>query len=143
VVGTIARTLGGPKEGVEDVSQDVFYRLIKFCDFSAFPNGQAFLGYLHAICRNVARDFARKSGGEEASSVGLDEIPSKGEEQRLSDERLHLRKIFSALDPEELLLAEFLLKGYTLKEIAHLTEQTYGGLAVRIHRLKARLRDFG
>jgi RNA polymerase sigma factor (sigma-70 family) len=127
---------------VEDVAQDVFYRLVKFCDFSAFPNGDAFLGYLHAICKNVARDFSRKRpSAAQSDNTGLDEIASPGQEQRLSDEILRLRKIFSGLDRAELVLAEYLLKGHTLKEIAHLTDQTYGGLAVRVHRLRARLRD--
>lgn len=144
VVGTIARALGGAREGLDDISQDVFYRLVKSCDFNAFPNEDAFLGYLHAICTNVARDSLRKRSISQVSgNSNIDNLPSPNEHHRLSDERLRLRKIFAELDSVELRLAEFLLQGYTLKEIAHLTDQTYGGLAVRIHRLRAKLRNLG
>lgn len=142
VIGTVFRTLGGNRDAAEDVAQEVFLRLVKFCDFSAFPNAPAFLGYLHAITRNVARDSVRKQESHQPIE-GVESHLSSGHEQAKLDAHLMLRKIFAELDPEELALAEYLLKGYTLKEISQLMHQTYGSLAVRFHRLRARLRQVG
>jgi RNA polymerase sigma factor (sigma-70 family) len=135
------RTLHGARDSAEDVSQDVFLRLVRSCDFSAFPNSRAFLGYLHAVCKNAARDLNRRKNTTQESPGDLDRIPSPRKEQLQADARLRLEKVFSGLEPDDLLLAEYLLEGYTLNEIAALTNGKYGALAVRIHRLRARLRE--
>jgi RNA polymerase sigma factor (sigma-70 family) len=141
VVGTIFRSLHRSRDNVEDVSQDVFYRLVKSCDFSAFPNSRAFLGYLHAVCKNAARDLNRKRSTTPESHGDVDQVASSGQEQLQAEARLRLERIFSDLERDDLLLVEYLLEGYTLDEIATLTNGKYGALAVRIHRLKARLRE--
>lgn len=144
VVATIYRTFGGERSGVEDVAQEVFYKLVKFCNFSAFNSPEAFLGFVHAVCKNVARDELRKrwSAGK---SVQIDDVSISSEawDHDYMDKNLVLEKVFSELDPEDLTLAMYLLKGYTLKEIAARTKQSYGGLAVRFHRLRAKLRGSG
>jgi RNA polymerase sigma factor (sigma-70 family) len=139
VVGTVFKTLGGPPEGVEDVSQEVFYRLVRFCDFKAFPNADAFLGYLHAICQNAARDFYRKQPPK-SEVRDFNHIASVGPDQSELDVHLTFGKMFSELDPDDLALTRHLLNGHTLKEIAQMTNEKYGSLAVRIFRLRAKLR---
>lgn len=141
VVATIFRAQNGRSENIEDIAQDVFIRLIRFGDFSAFATPAAFLGYLHAICQNASRDFLRKKKTLTVESDILERLPSHHVDQGSVDSELTLKKVFSDLSDEELELAKYLLNGYTLKEIARLTRQTYGSLAVRFHRLRTRLRS--
>jgi len=139
VISTILRTMGGYSPGLEDVAQDVFLRLVKFCDFSAFPSSAAFLGYLHAICRNAARDFVRINRPN-APEIAEVDLPAPAANQGSVDSRLTLEHAFKDMTEEEAKLANYLLEGYTLKEIADRTKETYGALAVRFHRLRLRLR---
>ena len=140
VVATIFRALGGQTQNIEDTAQEVFIRLIRFCDFNAFANSAAFLGYLHAICQNVSRDLLRIKPPIAVEDDFLERLPSPRSDQSSVDSRLTLKKVFGDLSDDELDLAKHLLNGYTLKEIAKLTRQPYGTLAVRFHRLRSRLK---
>jgi RNA polymerase sigma factor (sigma-70 family) len=144
VVATIYRTFGGDRRGVEDLAQEVFFRLVKFCDFSAFPSPEAFLGFVHAVCKNVARDELRKRGtGEKYVNIDDTSIAKEPSEHDYVDRDIVLEKVFSGLDSEDRSLASYLLQGYTLSEVAERTKQSYGGLAVRFHRLRAKLKETG
>jgi RNA polymerase sigma factor (sigma-70 family) len=139
VTATLFRALGGRTADTYDLAQEFFIKLVRFCEFGAFPSAQAFLGYIHAICLNLARDFQRRR--ELPSDPDrLESVASGAAEHEQVDARLTLSKVFKELDSEDFALTEYLLKGYNLKEISQITKQTYGSLAVRMHRLKAKLK---
>jgi RNA polymerase sigma factor (sigma-70 family) len=143
VIAIVYRHVGARRDRAEDVAQEVFMKLVKFCDFGAFPNAPAFLGYLNAIARNAARDSFRRlldeEGAEDISRA--ENVPTREPEQNRAEANLLLGKIFADLDLEEREMVKYLLEGYTLKEISQFMHQTYGALAVRFHRLRTRLKS--
>jgi RNA polymerase sigma factor (sigma-70 family) len=143
------RTLRGQVELAKDVTQEAFQRLIKYCDFQELQNPDAFLPYFRAVCRNVARDALTRLAPELAAHVPLEELdtasprlekPATPEELARAEQLKH--ELLATLDPEEQQLFRLLIEGYTLPEVSDRLNLSYANAAVRLHRLRIRLRNY-
>jgi len=146
VVSTTYRALGGLKDRADDAAQEVFYRLLNYGDFSRARAADEFLGYLNVICDNVAADFLRELAGV---TIPLDEdledeqqghlSPANPEQLAISEDLL--RKLHGSLDGEEQQLLALVQDGYKDAEIAEHFGWSYGKAAIRVHRLRAKVRN--
>jgi RNA polymerase sigma factor (sigma-70 family) len=147
VVSTTYRALGGLKDRADDAAQEVFYRLVNYGDFSRARSADEFLGYLNAICDNVAADFLRELA---EATVPLDEDLTDEQQEHLSPatpEQLAiskdlLRKLQASLDTDEQRLLGLIQEGYKDAEIARHFGWSYGKAAIRVHRLRIKVRKF-
>ncbi len=142
VVSWNFRFLGGSREAAEDVSQEVFLRLLKYCSFGRLRRPNAFLAYLRTVCQNVSRDYLnelrrRKEGVLEQSvqlrGSGLPRIADR----EITDTYY---RVLNGLNETDRELIELAVLGYTLEEIAEATGLTYSNAAVRIHRIRKKIR---
>ena len=147
VVSTTYRALGGLKDRADDAAQEVFYRLVNYGDFSRDRSADEFLGYLNAICENVAADFLNELA---EMTVPLDEnsedeqqehlSPANPEQLAISEDLLH--KLEGSLNTEEQQLLTLIRDGYKDAEIATHFRWSYAKAAIRVHRLRAKVRKF-
>jgi RNA polymerase sigma factor (sigma-70 family) len=147
VMSITYRALGGLRDRAEDASQEVFFRLARYTDFSRVRAADEFLGYVNVVCENVAADFLKQLVN---SAETLDDNPDERQQESLAPanpEQLAisqdlLRSFKSSLNPEEQQLLDLVLEGYTDSEIAARFEWTYTNTGVRVYRLRAKIRKF-
>jgi RNA polymerase sigma-70 factor (ECF subfamily) len=147
VFAVVYRRLHGAKALAEEASQEVFLRLVRACPFKRLRDPDAFRGYVWRVADNVARTYARRVLARHAAEV----TPPEAEvgaadvqhfdrvEEELGAEEL-LRQVMGAIESRDRELLRLVLEGHSLSEIAKATGLTYGNAAVRLHRLRRRLR---
>jgi RNA polymerase sigma-70 factor (ECF subfamily) len=140
----LARGMLRDSETARDVTQRTFVRA--FQRLGEFRGEAAFSTWLHAIATSLALEVARKARRRSALEFEVEAAPSvrpsapAGPGDPLLRNRL--RAEIDALDPEDrALLLLFDLEEYTHQEIATLLRITPGACRVRLHRVRARLRE--
>lgn len=143
------RLLRGRRDLAEDVSQDVFLRLLRSFDPAAFRNLEAFPAYLIRVCRSAALDAL-----SQAHHAGEGDVPANQEfsietlrsaeatPEQAVDASRSLRTILSSLDDQSLTLLKMIYgeKNRPLRDVAKELKISYGALSVRLHRLRQRVR---
>ncbi len=143
------RLLHGAREAAKDASQEVFLRLIRYGPMGELQEPEAFRSYLRMICRNVSRSYLRRlqQRGETELAEALSLQPALAEAEIQSpaaeaETQELLDRLLGVLAPQDQKLVKLLALGYTLPEIAKITHLSYSNVAVRLHRLRKKLRDY-
>ncbi|MGH9365977.1 MAG: RNA polymerase sigma factor [Thermoanaerobaculia bacterium] len=138
------RALRGVHDRAEDASQEVFIRLLRYCDFRKVQDPGDFLRYLHTVAKNAANDYLREMRHVvvdfEQQEASLQDILPVATPEQVARAKELLERLWDELDPEERTLAEFLMEGHTVSEIAQRLGWSYSNAGVRIHRLRQRIR---
>jgi RNA polymerase sigma-70 factor, ECF subfamily len=137
------RRTAGSRDLAKDAAQEVFFRLVKYCPFRKLTDADAFRVYLAVVTRNVMailrrreRVFEVQAGIPDAEWSELVLTPY-GETVELR--QLLLRALREFSEREQKLLA-LRLEGYSQQEIADRLGISPGNVAVRLHRIRGRLR---
>lgn len=142
VFGVAYRALNGNRGLADDATQVVFMRLFQYAEFTEFSEPEDFLGYIATIARHAALDL-KKAEGRYVTGLDLtlcDFIPGTPTPAQHESARRSLLELLEQLDPEERHLVDLLMEGFSLDEIAGQLKISYANAAVRIHRLRERLR---
>jgi RNA polymerase sigma factor (sigma-70 family) len=140
VFANIYRYLRGTSRLAEDASQDVFVRLLRYCEFHKVQDPVAFRAYLRIVCKNVARDYYTKDikrSEIQLRKEGRNIISSEEEEIRIK-----IDNVLANLDDMEKRLIQLTMDGYTMQEIIEETDWSYSNTAIRLYRLKKKVRDY-
>jgi len=141
------RELGGAARAAEDVTQETFLRLVRYAPFARLQDPPAMRAYVATVARHVAHDVARREARrpEVEARVGL-----PGESGRQVPEPVGplgpllpenaLNRVRQLLQPQEGALLDLLVHGEDVRGVASQLGIRYGTAAVRIHRLRARIR---
>jgi RNA polymerase sigma factor (sigma-70 family) len=134
------RSLSGNSDLARDATQDTFFRLFRYVNFSLFETPEQFLSYLATVARHAAQDVRRK-----AIEVPLDanyspRVKSAGHPSIVLD-RLALVQILQGLEESERHLVRLLSEGRNIAEIASELQISRSAADVRIFRLRAKLRN--
>jgi len=141
------RILRGQLDIARDVAQEVFQRVVRYCDFSQLKDPDAFLLYLKAISRNAARDAATALGAAavvesvEESVIENLRVSPETPENLVRAQQL-MSELLVQLDEESRDLLNLLIQGYTVAEIAARLNLSYSNAGVRLHRLRQLLRNY-
>lgn len=133
------RSLSGNSDLARDATQDTFFRLFRYVDFSLFQTPEQFLSYLATVARHAAQDVRRK-----VIEVPLDpnlspRFKSAGYPSVVRD-RLALVQVLQGLEESERHLVRLLSEGRNIAEIASELQINRSAADVRIFRLRAKLR---
>jgi len=142
------RVLRGQLEPAQDVAQEVFRRIVQYCNFQELQDADEFLAYLRAVSLNASRDALRRLAPR-AADVPLEDLET-GREPRSRPEtpeeillaRQLREELLAQLDPTDQKLLQLLIAGYSLGEIAKRLGLTYSNAGVRLYRLREFLRDY-
>jgi RNA polymerase sigma-70 factor (ECF subfamily) len=129
--------LTGSREVSEDLTQDVFFRMLKYRD--SFQPRTTFTAWMYQVARNVHMDLARKRRGE---TSWIDEGPEPVSSETLAEERIvrkqeisMLRRALDALPVEKkevLVLSRYQNLKYS--EIGHILGCDENTVKVRVFR---------
>jgi len=146
VLAITFRGLKGALFLAEDASQEVFVRLVRYCKFDEFREPEHFRAYVATIASNVVRDYLkRQMRSTEAILAGHGfrsdpESPNSVEEIALAG--LRVEEFLKQLSESDRRIADLLMKGHTLVEIARKTGLSYPNIAIRAFRLRRKLRKY-
>ncbi len=145
VLAVVYRILRGHRELAEDASQEVFIRLLRYARFEEFEGEREFKNYLYVICQNVGRDYlAALKDLHEHSAENIEEqiLDGKNSDWRERDVLLSVRaqEILGRLEGDDRRLMEMVVAGHDLSDVAKTMGLSYENTAVRLHRIRRRLR---
>lgn len=139
----VYRRLGGVEDLAEDAAQEVFIRLLRSCPFSELRSPDAFRGYLWRVSDNVARTYRRRIMArqvmltKEEALAANDASPDGPDDIELGQ---LLQDVWRGLSAPDRRLLRMLVEGYSIREIAHKLGVSYGAAAIRLMRLRNKLR---
>lgn len=139
------RMLRGDRQLAEDASQDVFIRLLRYCNFENLREPEAFKHYAYIVCRNVTRDYLRRLfHSSKQTNTMWDETQTEGAPREPNQAILSLQaaEMFELLEERDRLLLKMVVDGFDLREVSEKLGITYGNAAVRLHRIRNRLRNY-
>jgi RNA polymerase sigma factor (sigma-70 family) len=140
------RDLRGIQDLAEDVSQDVCLRLLRTPSFPAtVEDAEHCKHYLRRVTRNACIDLWRKEQRESRTVEGVRTEPSIVRTVGHSDDPAEelspwLLAAITRLNEGDRRLVEFLVTDRPLPSIAVELGVSYSAAAVRMHRIRARLR---
>ncbi|NER13612.1 sigma-70 family RNA polymerase sigma factor [Leptobacterium flavescens] len=131
----------GDRDLSEDLTQDVFYKVIKYKDSY---NGGKFSSWVYTIARNGLSNYYRTRKEDNSK---LEEVMYKlGEEyieEESGEEIAHLHRMINKLKPNDKeLLVLNKLQGIRYEELAEITGNTAGAVKVKVHRAVKKLKEF-
>ena len=97
VLTTVFRRLRGLREVATDASQEVFLRIVHYCDFRGLQNPQVFRAYVRSMCINVSRTFLKQASkyGTDTDEIGLDDRKELASRFPLPDETAQVNELLS------------------------------------------------
>ena len=135
--------LASDRELAEDLTQNVFLRMIKYR--SSYKDGLKFQSWIYQMARNVFSDHYRAKG-KYSNFVDVEKIsdrvqdPMENEEQEQREKLLQRSLALLPVEQRELLvLTRFQEMKY--EEVAVIMETTVANIKVRVHRAIAKLRE--
>ncbi len=142
---TCYRLLRGHPQLAEDAVQETILKLFRYARFAEFAaNPEAFYSYALAVGRNVSfeylRHLRRNAEEDDLESVDVVAVEKDNPESYAIRSKLLAQAVLE-LNAEDQKLLNLLLQGYSTPEIAGRTGLKYSNTGVRIHRLRAHLRN--
>lgn len=138
------RELRGAREAADEATQETFYRLIKYVRFEDHGDATRFRAYVARVALNTARSVRAHTRRPAVRHASIDELEGDDLWEESAEEELELRdslvdalKTISRTDRNILLQR---LRGHSYLEIARGLGVTEGNVAVRLHRLRTRLK---
>lgn len=143
VFGVNFRLLGGIRQSAEDLSQEVFVRLLQYSSFEKLQDSDSLHRYLRQVCLNVTRDYVQQSARRKEEGLTEDELGVfKSQMIRLDESIINeeYRRLLSTLGDDDRQIIEMAIVGYSLHEIASMAGISYNNAAVRLHRIRQNLK---
>ena len=147
VYSVVYRRLGGSAALAEDATQEVFLRLVRSSPFDRLRKVDAFRGYTWRVADNVALTYRRRllahptapldDEREEASAI---EHASGTDWTGEVEIKELLNEVWQELSSADRRLLRLLLDGCSIREVAKALAFNYSAAAVRVWRLRAKLR---
>ncbi len=132
------RSLSGDAELASDATQETFFRLFRYSDFAAFETPEEFLAYVATVARHASVGLRRKAWQYSSNVESAEHSGGEGR-QSLEFAVLALRDVIEKLDEPDRHLAQLLVRGHTLSEIARALKISYSTAGVRVFRLRRKL----
>jgi RNA polymerase sigma factor (sigma-70 family) len=141
------RRLRGSAALAEDATQEVFLRLVRSFPFGRLRKVDALRGYVWRVADNVALTYRRRLLAhptvpldDEREEVSAAEHPAGTDWISEVEIKELLNEIWQELSAADRRLLKMLLAGYSIKEVADAFAINYSAAAVRVWRLRAKLR---
>jgi RNA polymerase sigma-70 factor (ECF subfamily) len=133
------------REAAEDLTQNVFLRMIKYRN--SYREGHKFQSWIYQMARNVFSDHYQKEKNKRAGFVDVgrlsDQIGEGSEDQeQMERERRLIRSLAMLSDEHRELLVLTRFTNLKYEEVATITNMTVANIKVRVHRAIQKLREY-
>ncbi|HEU5289454.1 MAG TPA: sigma-70 family RNA polymerase sigma factor [Cyclobacteriaceae bacterium] len=132
------------REVAEDLTQNVFLRMIKYK--SSYKEGNKFQSWIYQVARNVFSDHYQSVKNKRADFVDVtkmgDRMADHDESERMDEQERLLQRSMSMLNEEQrelLVLTRFQHMKY--EEVAVIMNTTVANIKVKVHRAIGKLRE--
>lgn len=131
------------RESAEDLTQNVFLRIIKYRN--SYKEGARFQSWIYQVARNIFSDHYQAHKNRFADFVDVEKVSDNmpEEESEMWDEReILLHRSMAKLGEEQreiLILTRFQQLKY--EEVAVIMDTTVANIKVKVHRAIAKLRE--
>ena len=132
------------REVAEDLTQNVFLRMIKYK--SSYREGNKFQSWIYQVARNVFSDHYQSVKNKRADFVDVermgDRMADNDESERMDEQEKLLERSMSMLNEEQrelLVLTRFQHMKY--EEVAVIMNTTVANIKVKVHRAIGKLRE--
>ncbi len=135
------RQLTNDAEAAEDLTQNVFLRLIKYRN--SYKEGNRFQSWIYQMARNVFADYYHENKGK-ANYVEVEKIAEHiSNDDDNPEEREHQlqRSLAKLSDEQRELLALTRFQHQKYEEVAVIMDTTVANIKVKVHRAIAKLRE--
>lgn len=136
--------LAGDRELAEDLTQNVFLRMIRYRN--SFRGDSRFTPWIYQIARNVYSDHYQMAKKKLPQTVDLDQVseslPDESENALLEEKERLLHRSMELLTEEQrelLILTRFQHMRY--EEVAQIMDTTVANIKVKVHRAIGKLRE--
>ena len=132
------------REVAEDLTQNVFLRMIKYKN--SYKEGNRFQSWIYQVARNVFSDHYQSVKNKRADFVDVEKMSDRmadyDESERIDEQEALLRRSMSMLNEEQrelLVLTRFQHLKY--EEVAVIMNTTGANIKVKVHRAIGTLRE--
>jgi RNA polymerase sigma factor (sigma-70 family) len=132
------------REVAEDLTQNVFLRMIKYK--SSYREGNKFQSWIYQVARNVFSDHYQSSKNRKADYVDVekmsDRMADNDDSARMDEQERLLQRSLSMLNEEQrelLVLTRFQHMKY--EDVAVIMNTTVANIKVKVHRAIGKLRE--
>lgn len=132
------------RDAAEDLTQNVFLRMIKYRN--SYREGNKFQSWIYQIARNVFSDHYQKEKNKRSDFVNVERVSDQIEDSQMEQEQLEREKILhqslARLNEEQrelLVLTRFQQLKY--EEVAVIMDMTVANIKVKVHRAIQKLRE--
>jgi RNA polymerase sigma factor (sigma-70 family) len=132
------------REAAEDLTQNVFLRLIKYRN--SYKEGSKFHSWIYQVARNVFSDHYQSVKNKKADFVDVekmvDRMADNDESERMDEQEKLLHRSMTLLSEEQrelLVLTRFQHMKY--EEVAAIMNTTVANVKVKVHRAIGKLRE--
>jgi RNA polymerase sigma factor (sigma-70 family) len=148
VFAVVSKRLGlSDRRAADDATQETFLRLLQSHPFARIPDSEALRAYVWRTADNVAKTLLRKTRA--AAARERDAMETRGIEPSAAEPdwegALLARDVFdfaeSVLEPKDRDLFRLHLEGAKLGEAARHLGLSYSNAAVRLHRIRLKIRS--
>lgn len=132
------------RESAEDLTQNVFLRMIRYRN--SYRDGMRFQSWIYQVARNVFSDHYQAQKNKRSGFINVEQISDHLmdlEEEKQLEEKEHLLRRSLALlsDEQRELLALTRFQHMKYEEVAELMDTTVANIKVKVHRAIAKLRE--
>lgn len=132
------------REVAEDLTQNVFLRMIKYK--SSYREGNRFQSWIYQVARNVFSDHYQAVKNKRADFVDVEKMSDRmadhDDSERMDEQERLLQRSMSMLNEEQrelLVLTRFQHMKY--EEVAVIMNTTVANIKVKVHRAIGKLRE--
>jgi RNA polymerase sigma factor (sigma-70 family) len=132
------------RDMAEDLSQNVFLRMIKYR--GSYREGNKFMPWIYQLARNIFSDHYQASKNKYAGFLDVEKMGNTmadSEESKMQDDREELlQRSMARLDEEQrelLVLTRFQHLKY--EEVATMLDTTVANIKIKVHRAIGKLRE--
>jgi len=134
-----AWAIAGSRQDVEELVQDTFLTLWQRADEVGLPTG-GLLPWLLVVCRNHARNLARRNAKHAGDELPLD-LAAPTDDTDAAEQLRWVRDEIAALPETDRRICDLcLVQGYSYAEAAQLLGLSVGTVTQRVSRSRRRLR---
>ncbi|HEX5169106.1 MAG TPA: sigma-70 family RNA polymerase sigma factor, partial [Cyclobacteriaceae bacterium] len=132
------------RDAAEDLTQNVFLRMIKYRN--SYREGNKFQSWIYQVARNVFSDHYQKEKNKRADFIDVEKLTdhiasSHDEQEQLERERLLIRSLAKLNDEQRELLVFTRFLQLKYEEVANMMNTTEANIKVKVHRAMQKLRE--